>query len=341
MPIQDDYYDHPIKKFQNFVDKTLGKEMSESMEKRHADRFLESIDQAQSGKYAEAAISFITCSATTLIESNKQYCENFAKAALNANNKYEDALSNAALEYKAKKAAKAIWDKSNDDLVVYLKFLGICFSERESYGEAIQYFDRALGIDPNNANAYLCRSNAKGELGNAKSDSSLIDEAIVDAHSAAGIFLAQNDHTNFTRMENLINNYKIIKNIINGVKAPDFDSSKKNFTKKKIDIDSETALLRTGAIIIFVMRLGIIKRYEWRLTVLWWYYQQVIPRIDGKSRALFNSVEEISAFIKAIEVHNGGKFPIIDNFWFSFLGRLTIWSLIVFVIVKIIGFFIK
>jgi len=341
MPIQDDYYDQSIKKLQNFADKTLGNEMSEIMEKRHADRFLESIDQAQSGDYAEAAVSFIMCSGTTLIKSHKQYCENFAQSALNAHRKYEDALSNAALESKAKKVAKAIWDKSNDDLVVYLGFLGIYFCERKSYDDAIQYFDRALGIDPNNANIYLCRGNAKCELGNTKRESSLIDEAIADVDSAARIFLDQNDSDNFTRMKNLINSYKIIKDIINGVKAPHFDSSKKNFTKKKIDIDSEIAFLRKGAIFLFVINLGLIDKYLWKTAVLYGYSRHVFRLVDGKTRGLFNSMDEFSAFIKAIEAKNGGKFPIVDNFWFSFLGRLTIWSLIVFVIVKIVGFFIK
>ena len=341
MPTQDDYNDHPIKKFQNFADKTLGEEMSEGMEKSHSDRFLESIDQAQSGNYAEAAVSFIMCSGTTLIRSSKQYCENFAQSALNAQRKYEDALSNAASESKAKKVAKAIWDKSNDDLVAYLGFLGIYLSERESYNDAIQYFDRALEIDPNNANIYLCRGNAKCELGNTKRESSLIDEAIADVQSAARIFLAQNDSDNFTRMENLINSYKIIRDIFNGVKAPSYDVGKKNLTNKKIDIDSEIAQLRMGAIIVFIFTLGLINREQWRLTVLWGYYQQVTPRIDGKSRALFNTMDEIGGFIKLMEVRNGGKFPIVDNFWFSFLGRLVIWSLIVFVIVKLVGFFIK
>jgi hypothetical protein len=77
----------------------------------------------------------------------------------------------------------------------------------------------------------------------------------------------------------------------------------------------------------------------WRLSVEWWYCKEVFRiRGDGKTRELFNSMEEFSDFMKAVEVRNGGKFPIVDNFWFSFIGRIAIWGFIIIAVAKLVGF---
>jgi hypothetical protein len=49
-------------------------------------------------------------------------------------------------------------------------------------------------------------------------------------------------------------------------------------------------------------------------------------------------MEEFSDFMKTVEAQNGGKFPVVDNFWFSFIGRIVIWSFMVVAVVKLIDF---
>ncbi|MCA2736696.1 tetratricopeptide repeat protein [Microcystis sp. M158S2] len=333
--------DLPIKKFQNFVDATLGDEMSQGLENLHADRLLEAIEQARMGSYAEASVSFAMCSGTTLVQSHRQYCQNFAQLAIDAHNKYENALSNAAPEDRARKIAKSIWIKSYEELSAYLGFLALGFHERGNYDAALRLFDKALEIDPTDTNIYICRGNLKGEMGSNKKDSHLIDEAIQDLDMASGLFLAHNDQINYTRMNTIIGSYTIVRDVMNGVKAPNLDNTEKGWTKKMIEIDSETKILRVLAILIFLIKLGIINKHLWRISVIWLYCKQVITRVDGKSRGLFNSMDDFSDFIRSVESRNGGKFPIVDNFWFSFLGRLTIWGLILFATIKFIGIFIK
>jgi tetratricopeptide (TPR) repeat protein len=333
--------DLPIKKFQNFVDAALGDEMSQGLENLHSDRLLEAIEQARIGSYAEASVSFTMCSGTTLVQSHRQYCQKFAQLAIDAHNKYENALSNAALEDIARKIAKSIWIKSYEELSAYLGFLALGFQERGDYDAALRLFDKALEIDPTDTNIYMCRGNLKGEMGSKKKDSHLIDEAIQDLDIASGLFLAHDDQINYTRVNNIISNYTIMRDVINGVKAPNLDSPKNGWQKKEIDIDSEITILRVLAILIFLIKLGITNKHLWRISVIWLYCKQVITRVDGKSRGLFNSMDDFSDFIKTVESRNGDKFPIVDNFWFTLFGRLAIWGLILFALIKFIGILIK
>lgn len=108
-------------------------------------------------------------------------------------------------------------------------------------------------------------------------------------------------------------------------------------------MDSEIAQLRVTAIYMFLFTLGLIPKRIWRLSVIWSYCQQTVgiplDRKDNGHRHLFDSMEEFGDFIKAVEARNNGKFPIVDSFWFSFIGRLFIWGAIAIFINRLVAFF--
>ncbi|MEH2182988.1 hypothetical protein [Nostoc sp.] len=110
---------------------------------------------------------------------------------------------------------------------------------------------------------------------------------------------------------------------------------------KKIDINAEISQIRVVAILIFIFTLGLMPKRIWKLSVDWWYCQSTVgERIDGRGRNLFKDFDEYAAFMTRLEAQNGGRFPVVDNFWFTFIGRIVIWF-ILFIIVKTIIDFIK
>jgi hypothetical protein len=106
-----------------------------------------------------------------------------------------------------------------------------------------------------------------------------------------------------------------------------------------INIDGEILILRLAAILTFVFTLGMISKTMWRLSLEWWYFQEVVGiRADGKGRNLFNSIEEFHEFMGFIVTKNGGRFPIVDNSGFIFVCRTLIWGLLFIAISKLVGF---
>ena len=109
-----------------------------------------------------------------------------------------------------------------------------------------------------------------------------------------------------------------------------------------IDIDAEIAQLRIAAIFMFLLTLGLIPKRMWRLSVILSYCRQTVgtPPEGQESghRQLFDNMEEFEDFIKSVEARNNGEFPIVDNFLFSFLGRLIIWGAIAILVSKLLGF---
>lgn len=105
-----------------------------------------------------------------------------------------------------------------------------------------------------------------------------------------------------------------------------------------INIDGEILILRLAAILTFVFALGMISKTRWRMSLEWWYLTETCIRADGKSRNLFNSMDEFYEFMGFIITKNGGRFPIVDNFGFIFVCRTLIWGLLFIAISKLIGF---
>ncbi|MCX5961579.1 MAG: tetratricopeptide repeat protein [Cyanobacteria bacterium] len=112
-------------------------------------------------------------------------------------NAHENALANAASETKAKEIAQASWNTLSKELSVYLNFLGVYFSERKKYLEAIQYYDRAIKINPSYAMAYFSR-------GGTKADLRLYNEASQDLQIAEQLFHEQGDLTNYQNARKIL-----------------------------------------------------------------------------------------------------------------------------------------
>ena len=119
-----------------------------------------------------------------------------AKAANDVYNTHENALANVASETKAKEIAQASWDALSKELSIYLNFLGVYFSEREKYLEAIQYYDRAITINPSYAMAYFSR-------GGTKADLHLYNEASQDLKIAKQLFKEQGDLSNYQNAQKI------------------------------------------------------------------------------------------------------------------------------------------
>ncbi|EDX82810.1 hypothetical protein S7335_1113 [Synechococcus sp. PCC 7335] len=102
--------EHPVGRYQDFLDAALGTDMTQGMEKRHAARVLEAIDYADQEDYVEATALFSMASSTAPTASGKQSCLLLSKGASDAYNAYENALANAASEIKAKEIAQAAWN---------------------------------------------------------------------------------------------------------------------------------------------------------------------------------------------------------------------------------------
>jgi len=183
-------FNRPIKMAQDFLDANLGDDLAQIIENGHASEVLKAIDNAIKGNYAEAATSFLISSATASTQKGKEYCENFAKVALDAHSAYENALANAASEVKAKERAEALWNICAKELAIYVQFLGVQFSERKKYSQAIEYYDKAIKIDPACAIAYFSR-------GSNKVDLNLFDDGISDIRTAEKLYLEQNDIENY------------------------------------------------------------------------------------------------------------------------------------------------
>ena len=188
--------ERPIGRYQDFLDTALGTDMTQAMENRHAAGVLEAIDYADQENYVEASALFLMASNTAPTDIGKQYCEILAKAANDAYNAYENALANVASETKAKEIAQASWDALSKELSIYLNFLGVYFSEREKYLEAIQYYDRAITINPSYAMAHF-------SCGGTKADLHLYNEASQDLKIAKQLFKEQGDLSNYQNAQKI------------------------------------------------------------------------------------------------------------------------------------------
>jgi hypothetical protein len=112
--------------------------------------------------------------------------------------------------------------------------------------------------------------------------------------------------------------------------------SKIDVFEKKVVLDTHKCL----AIMNFVTSLGLIPKDRWRFNVQMQYSLQALEvQPDGSTKGPFNTGKEYLDFINAVVAQNGGRFPIVDNFWFSFIGRIVIWGLITIAITKLLGFF--
>jgi tetratricopeptide (TPR) repeat protein len=223
--------DRPVGRYQDFIDATLGSDMSQSMENHHAARVLEAIDYADQGNYAEAADLFLMASNTATTEAGQRYCQTLAKGAIDANTAYENFLANAASETRAKEKAKTSWNTLSKELSVYLNFLGVYFCERKKYSEAIQYYDRAIKINPSYAMAYFSR-------GGTKADLRLFDEAIHDIKKAVQLFADQNDLPNYQNAQKILQQLQGANSNLGRKQAENTnqlqeDVSKKNFGSYK------------------------------------------------------------------------------------------------------------
>jgi tetratricopeptide (TPR) repeat protein len=197
MTNRDNNPERPVVRYQDFMDATLGSDMTQAMENRHASRVLEAVDHAEQGNYAEAAALFLIALNTAPTEVGKRYCQTLAKGTNDADSAYENALANAASEMRARETAKVLWNSVKKDLSAYLNFLGVYFSERKKYSESIQYYDRAIKIDPSYAMAYFSR-------GGTKVDLHLFDEAVPDLQKAAQLFYEQNDLPNYQNAQKIL-----------------------------------------------------------------------------------------------------------------------------------------
>jgi len=202
MTNQDNNPDRPLVKYQEFLDAHFGSFYTQTIEERHASIFLEAVDHAEQGNYIEAVDLFIRASNTAPTEAGKLYCQALVKEALGAYDVYENALANAASEMRGKEAAKVVWNPLKGNLSVYLSFLGIYCSERKKYSESIQYYDRAIKINPNYAMAYFSR-------GCTKADLYIFDEAVQDLTQAVELFHDQNDLPNSQKAKKTL--FEIIK----------------------------------------------------------------------------------------------------------------------------------
>lgn len=182
--------ERPVVRYQDFLDAALGTDMTQVMENCHSATVLEAMDYADQGNYGEASALFSMASNIAPTDAGKQQCQVLAKAAIDAYNAHENALANAASETKAKEIAQASWDTLSKELSVYLNFLGVYFSERKKYLEAIRYYDRAIKINPSYAMAYFSR-------GGTKADLHLYDEASQDLKIAEQLFNEQGALTNY------------------------------------------------------------------------------------------------------------------------------------------------
>lgn len=189
--------ERPVGRYQDFIDAALGTDMTQLMENRHTTRVLEAIDYVDQGNYGEASARFLIASSTAPTDAGKQYCQVLAKAANDAYNAHKNALENAVSETKAKEIAQALWDTLSKKLPIYLNFLGVYFSERKKYLEAIQYYDRAIKINPSYAMAYFSR-------GGTKADLHLYNEASQDLQIAEQLFNEQGDLTNYQNARKIL-----------------------------------------------------------------------------------------------------------------------------------------
>jgi hypothetical protein len=95
---------------------------------------------------------------------------------------------------------------------------------------------------------------------------------------------------------------------------------------------------KLNAIFLFIVTLGLIPKDMWQAWVqLSCCNDAFRVQADGSTKACFDSLEEYFIFIDSVKAINGDRFPIIDNFWFSFIGRTVIWSLIAIAVAKFLG----
>lgn len=87
----------------------------------------------------------------------------------------------------------------------------------------------------------------------------------------------------------------------------------------ELDIDLEIHLLKWVAITIFLTRLGLISKQVWQETIKWRYFKKTVIQQDGKGRNLFNDTDEFYLFLAVLIARNGGRLPIVNNFWLIFL----------------------
>ncbi|MCX5961578.1 MAG: hypothetical protein NT070_00090 [Cyanobacteria bacterium] len=76
--------ERPVSIYQDFLDATLGSDMTQAIENGHAARVLEAIDYADQGNYGEAAALFLMAFNTAPTDAGQQYCQVLAKAANDA-----------------------------------------------------------------------------------------------------------------------------------------------------------------------------------------------------------------------------------------------------------------
>jgi tetratricopeptide (TPR) repeat protein len=213
MTNRDNNPERPVSKYQDFLDASLGTDITQAMENRHAVRVLEAIDCLEKGNYAEATALFLMTSNIAPTEVGKQYCKILAKGANDSYNAYEKALANSASEIRAKETAKVLWNTLSKELSEYLNFLGVYFSERKKYLEAIQYYDRAIKTNPSYAMAYFSR-------GGTKADLHLYDEAIQDLEIAEQLFQEQGNLANYQNARKFLAQMNALKSSSNQKEAP-------------------------------------------------------------------------------------------------------------------------
>ncbi|EDX82694.1 tetratricopeptide repeat domain protein [Synechococcus sp. PCC 7335] len=86
-------------------------------------------------------------------------------------------------------SANQAWNTVQTELSNYLNFLGFYYCERKKHLEAIEFYDRAIKINPRCSMAYLSRGYNKAEL-------DLYDEAIKDLQIAEQLYNEQGDKVN-------------------------------------------------------------------------------------------------------------------------------------------------